>query len=58
MHYPVIDLKATGDKIKELRLAQKMSIRDVCIYMGFENPSQFTSGNAVNVYQLLIICSL
>lgn len=38
MCYPVIDLKATGDKIKELRIANKMSIKDVCIYMGFENP--------------------
>ena len=38
MRYPVIDLKATGDKIKELRIASNMSIRDVCRYIGFENP--------------------
>ena len=36
--YPVIDPKATGLRIKELRQAQHLSVNDICQFMGFENP--------------------
>lgn len=35
--YPVIDLKATGKRIKELRLRNNLSVEDVSHYMGFES---------------------
>ena len=33
-HKPVIDLKASGEKIKQLRLLKKMSVRDLQIMLG------------------------
>lgn len=36
--FPVLDLKATGKRIKELRLEKHISVNDICVYMGFENP--------------------
>ncbi|MCR4642701.1 MAG: helix-turn-helix domain-containing protein [Lachnospiraceae bacterium] len=36
MDYPVINLKATGARIRELRLAHHLSVDDVARYMGFE----------------------
>ena len=36
--YPVLDLQATGERIKKLRVEKRMSVADICEYMGFENP--------------------
>ncbi|MBQ7774690.1 MAG: helix-turn-helix transcriptional regulator [Lachnospiraceae bacterium] len=37
MNYPVIDVKATGKRIKELRLQKKLKVEDVSRFMGFES---------------------
>ena len=36
--YPVLDLQATGRQIKKLRVRKQLSVKDICDYMGFENP--------------------
>lgn len=36
--YPVIDLVATGDNIKRLRLERGLTVRDLQKYFGFEEP--------------------
>lgn len=36
--YPVVDLKATGERIKQLREQHNMSVRDLQIQLGFESP--------------------
>lgn len=36
--YPVLDLAATGKRIKEIRIEKHMTVNDICEYMGFENP--------------------
>ena len=32
--YPVLDMKKTGEKIKELRKDRNLSVGDICTYMG------------------------
>ncbi len=36
--FPVLDVKATGNRIKEIRVAKHISVNDICEFMGFENP--------------------
>ena len=36
--FPVIDLAATGENIRRLRLERGMSVRDLQSYFGFEEP--------------------
>ena len=36
--FPVIDLRATGENIRRLRLARGLSVRDLQSYFGFEEP--------------------
>lgn len=36
--YPTIDLAATGTHIRQLRLEQGYSVRDLQTYLGFERP--------------------
>lgn len=36
--YPVIDMAATGDNIKRLRLERGLTVRDLQKYFGFEEP--------------------
>ena len=36
--FPVIDLAATGDNIRRLRLERGMTVRDLQSYFGFEEP--------------------
>ena len=36
--YPVIDLVATGNNIRRLRLERGMTVRDLQSYFGFEEP--------------------
>ena len=38
MNYPIIDLKATGERIKKLRVENKLSVEEVMEFMGFEAP--------------------
>lgn len=35
MEYPILDLKETGKRIKELRLGQRLSVGDVTRYLGY-----------------------
>ncbi len=35
MKYPVIDVKATGEKIRQLRKEHHMKVEDIASYMGF-----------------------
>ena len=37
-NYPILDLQATGEQIRKLRIQNRISVADVCEYMGFENP--------------------
>lgn len=37
MEYPVLDAKATGARIKELRKAHHLKVEDVACFMGFES---------------------
>lgn len=36
--FPVLDPQATGNRIKEIRVAKHISVHDICEFMGFENP--------------------
>lgn len=38
MEYPMLDLKATGSRIKELRKSKNLKVEDVSRFMGFESP--------------------
>lgn len=38
MTYPVLDAKATGARIKELRKIQHLKVEDISQFMGFESP--------------------
>ena len=37
MEYPVLDAKATGARIKELRKAHHLTVEEIARYMGFES---------------------
>lgn len=37
MEYPVLDVKATGARIKELRKERHMKVEEVARFMGFES---------------------
>ena len=37
MRYPVIDLKATGSRIKERRKEKHLTVSEVAEFMGFES---------------------
>ena len=37
MEYPVLDAKATGARIKELRKAHRLKVEEVARFMGFES---------------------
>lgn len=38
MNYPTIDLKATGERIKQLRKEKHLKVRDISEFMGFSEP--------------------
>ena len=40
MEYPVLDTKATGARIRELRKARHLKVEDVARFMGFESERQ------------------
>ena len=37
MNYPVLDARATGERIRELRIQHKLKVEDVAGFMGFES---------------------
>lgn len=37
MEYPVLDMKATGERIKKLRNERCLTVDAVCVYMGLES---------------------
>ena len=37
MEYPVLDVKATGARIRELRIARRLKVEEVARFMGFES---------------------
>ena len=57
--FPVIDLVATGENIRRMRLERGLSVRDLQAYFGFEEPraiykwqkvkSQIPSYNSLNI---------
>lgn len=60
--YPVIDLPATGNNIRRLRLERGLSVRDLQSYFGFEEPRaiyKWQSGESLpsvdNLYALGIL---
>ncbi len=57
--FPVIDLAATGDNIRRLRIERGLTVKDVQSYFGFEEPRaiyKWQSGQALpsvdNLYAL------
>ncbi len=38
MTFPVLDLRATGKRIRELRIANHLKVEDISEFMGFETP--------------------
>ncbi len=38
MSFPVLDMVATGKRIRELRIAKHLRVEDISEYMGFETP--------------------
>ena len=38
IQYPILNMNATGKRIKKLRMDRQISVMDICEYMGFENP--------------------
>lgn len=45
MNYPVLDVRATGARIRELRMQKHLKVEDISRFMGFE------SGQAVYKWQ-------
>ena len=37
MEYPIIDLKATGERIRTLRKTRHITVAEISEYMGFES---------------------
>lgn len=37
MYYPIIDIIATGERIRELRIEQGLRVEEISAYMGFES---------------------
>lgn len=37
--FPTINLKATGERIRQLRIQRSFSIRELQVYFGFEEPT-------------------
>ncbi len=37
MWYPVLDIKATGERIKQLRIQHGLRVEEISSYMGFES---------------------
>ena len=60
IHKPVIDLKATGEKIKQLRIFKNFSVHDLQVLLGFEYPQAiylWESGKTLPSIENLIILS-
>ena len=38
MNYPVLNITATGNRIKELRKKNHLKVEDISNFMGFESP--------------------
>ena len=39
MEYPSIDMQATGERIRFLRVERHLRVEDIAIFMGFESPN-------------------
>ncbi len=37
MEYPVLNAKATGQRIRELRIRNHLKVEEICSFMGFES---------------------
>lgn len=48
--YPVIDLVATGNNIRRLRMERGLTVRDLQSYFGFEEPRAPTSGRRAKAF--------
>lgn len=62
MDYPVIDIKATGERINTIRLERNISVRSIADYLGFNNLNsiyKWFRGDALpsldNIYALSLL---
>lgn len=62
MNYPTIDLKATGERIKQLRKEKHLKVREISEFMGFSEPQavyKWQRGDSLptvdNLYALSIL---
>lgn len=39
MEYPSIDMQATGERIRFLRVDRHLRVEDIALFMGFESPN-------------------
>ncbi|MBO4899173.1 MAG: helix-turn-helix transcriptional regulator [Lachnospiraceae bacterium] len=39
MEYPSLDVQATGERIRSLRVEKHLRVEDIAIFMGFESPN-------------------
>lgn len=50
--YPVIDMKATGKRIRQLRIEKGIKIEEIARFMGFSMPRPYTSGSGETAFLL------
>ncbi|MCR5511883.1 MAG: helix-turn-helix domain-containing protein [Lachnospiraceae bacterium] len=39
MEYPSLDVQATGERIRSLRVDRHLRVEDIALFMGFESPN-------------------
>lgn len=50
--FPVIDLAATGNNIRRLRIERGLTVRDIQSYFGFEEPRAVYNGRTARAFRL------
>lgn len=50
--FPVIDLAATGNNIRRLRIERGLTVRDIQSYFGFEEPAPSINGRTARAFRL------
>ncbi len=56
MEYPVLDTKATGARIRELRKARHLKVEDVARFMGFESEQAVYKWQRETVFRQSTTC--
>lgn len=57
MEYPVLDAKATGARIKEIRKAHHIKVEEIARFMGFESDQAVYKCSEATVFRPLTICT-